>query len=213
MKLYEFGPTRSIRVRWALQELGLPFESETVNLKLGEHRHPEFLKLNAAGKLPVLVDEGQVFTESVAIVLYLAETYGSGRLLPEDAGARGQVMRWMLFAATELEQPLWRIARNAMIYAPERRVPADIANAQQDFQDMAAVLEAHLQGRGFLVGDAFSAADIVTAYTLDWAREADLLQPFPALGQYLDRMYDRPAAPLHIAEAMAKLQPQQESNG
>ena len=75
MKLYEFAPTRSIRARWTLQELGVEFEAVTVNLVLGEHRRPEFLKINPAGKLPVLVDGDTVLTESIAIVIYLAEKY------------------------------------------------------------------------------------------------------------------------------------------
>ena len=74
MKLYEFAPTRSIRVRWTLQELGVDFETITVDLLAGEHRSPAFLKINPAGKLPVLVDGDMVLTESVAIVLYLAES-------------------------------------------------------------------------------------------------------------------------------------------
>ena len=72
MKLYEFAPTRSIRVRWTRQELGVDFVAITVNLLAGEHRSPAFLKINPAGKLPVLVDGDVVLTESVVIVLYLA---------------------------------------------------------------------------------------------------------------------------------------------
>ncbi len=75
MRLFEFAPTRSIRVRWTLQELDVAFESVPVNLIAGEHRRPEFLKINPAGKLPVLVDGDLVLTESVAIVLYLADKY------------------------------------------------------------------------------------------------------------------------------------------
>src|SRR5207253_802989 len=82
MKLYEFAPTRSIRVRWTLQELGAEFESVTVNMIAGEHRRPEFLKINPAGKLPVLVDGDLVLTESVAIVLYLADKYPEKGLSP-----------------------------------------------------------------------------------------------------------------------------------
>jgi glutathione S-transferase len=82
MRLYEFGPTRSIRVRWTLQELRVDFESIHVNLLAGENRRPEFLKINPAGKIPVLVDGDLVLTESVAIVLYLAEKYSDQGLLP-----------------------------------------------------------------------------------------------------------------------------------
>src|SRR5215470_2617661 len=78
MKLYEFGPTRSIRVRWTLQELEADFESIRVNLPAGEHCRPEFLKINPAGKIPVLVDGDLVLTESVAIVLYLRKNIPTG---------------------------------------------------------------------------------------------------------------------------------------
>ena len=64
MKLYEFPPTRSIRARWTLQELGVDFQSITVDLLNGEHRSPQFLAINPAGKVPVLVDDGRVVTES-----------------------------------------------------------------------------------------------------------------------------------------------------
>src|ERR1700752_4070286 len=97
MKLYEFGPTRSIRVRWTLQELGVDFEPIRVNLLAGEHQRPEFLKINPAGKIPVLVDGDLVLTESVAIVLYLADKYSHKGLIPSDLKERAQVNRWLLF--------------------------------------------------------------------------------------------------------------------
>jgi glutathione S-transferase len=87
MKLYEFAPTRSIRVRWTLQELGVDFEAVTVNMLAGEHRSPAFLKLNPAGKLPVLEDGNLLLTESVVIVLHLAEKYPAKGLMPTDLGS------------------------------------------------------------------------------------------------------------------------------
>lgn len=75
MKLYGFPPTRSIRALWTLRELDVAFEFVNVDLLKGEQRRPEFLAINPAGKLPVLVDGDFVLTESVAIVLYLADKY------------------------------------------------------------------------------------------------------------------------------------------
>src|SRR5213080_3301256 len=147
MRLYEFAPTRSIRVRWTLQELGVDFEAVTVNLVAGEHRRPEFLKLNPAGRVPVLVDDDLVLTESVAIVLYLAEKYSDKGLIPTDLKERAQVNRWLLFAATELEQPLWRIARHTTLYPEGQRLPGDVILASQEFKAMASVLEEHMQRR------------------------------------------------------------------
>jgi len=211
MKLYEFGPTRSIRVRWTLQELGADFEPIRVNLVAGEHRRPEFLKINPAGKIPVLVDGDRVLTESVAIVLYLAEKYSHKGLLPAGLNERAQVNRWLLFAATELEQPLWRISRHTALYPEEQRLPGDVSLASGEFKDMASVLEKHMQGQQFVAGDSVSVADLVMAYTLDWGNEYKLLDSCPQLLAYMKRMYARPHAPPRIAEAFAAISSEQNS--
>ena len=205
MRLYEFAPTRSIRARWVLQELGEEFEAVTVNLVAGDHRRPQFLKINPAGRVPVLVDGDLTVTESVAIVLYLAERDAQRRFLPRDIALRSQVYRWLMFAATELEQPLWRIARHTALYPEDMRLPAELPIARQDFAEMAAVLERHMKDRQFVVGDQVTVADFVMAYTLDWANEARLLGEFPNLKAYLERMYARPNAPPRIAQALASI--------
>ena len=205
MQLYEFPPTRSIRARWTLQELGLEFESITVDLRKGEGQRPEFLKVNPAGKIPVLVDGDVVVSESVAIALYLAEKHPEGGLIPEGLVARSQLYRWLLFTATELEQPLWRIARHGFLYPPEKRSAADIALAGEDFRPMGAVVEAHLRDREFVVGERFSVGDILLACTLDWAGEENLLDELPRSRAYLERMYARPKAGPRIAPAFASL--------
>ena len=90
MKLYGLGPTRSLRALWALRELDAEFEFVPVNLLAGKHMQPEFLRLNPAHKVPVLVDGDVVVTESAAIVLYLAEKYRDKGLLPVDLAQRAQ---------------------------------------------------------------------------------------------------------------------------
>jgi glutathione S-transferase len=205
MKLFEFAPTRSIRVRWTLQELGVEFESVVIDLAAGENHSAAFLKINPAGRLPALVDGDLVLTESVAIVLYLAEKYPEKRLVPSDPAQRAQVYRWLLFTATELEQPLWRISKQTALYPENRRLAADVVLAREDFAPMAQVLEAHMDGRQFVVGESVSVADLVLAYTLDWANEAGLLADTPHLSAYMERMYRRPHAPLRIAAALASV--------
>ncbi|WP_437811004.1 glutathione S-transferase family protein [Sorangium sp. So ce1078] len=205
MKLYEFAPTRSIRVRWTLQELGVDFEAIEVNLLAGDHNRPEFRKINPAGKVPALVDGDFVVTESVAIALYLAEKYPQKRLLPTDLRQRAEVDRWLLFTVTELEQPLWRIIRHTSLYPEALRLPGDVDLAGREFKEMAAVLEGHMQGRQFVVGDGVTVADFVLAYTLDWGNEAKLLGDCPKLISYMERMYARPNAAPRIAQARASL--------
>ena len=203
MKLYGFGPTRSLRALWSLRELGVDFDFERVNLLAGDHQRPEFLRLNPAGKVPVLVDGDLVISESAAIVLYLAEKYPEKKLLPADLRMRAQVYRWVMFAMTELEQPLWRITRHTALLPEDKRLPEDVALAREDFNRMAAVFEQHMAGRSFIVGDAITAADCVTAYLMDWANEQGLLDGKPNMQAYLKRMYDRPTAAQRIADALA----------
>ena len=205
MKLYEFAPTRSIRARWMLQELGVAFDAVTVNLAAGEHRRPDFLAVNPAGKVPVLVDGDLVLTESVAIAVYLADKYPEKGFLPADLRGRAEAMRWLLFTATELEQPLWRIAKHRVIYPEDKRLPADIDLARDEFTEMAKVLDRHMVDREFVVGDSVTVADFVLGYTLDWAQMVGLLDGLPRLEGYMERMYDRPRAPMRIKDAFASI--------
>jgi glutathione S-transferase len=205
MKLYEFAPTRSIRARWTLQELGVEFEPIVVNLVAGDHRRPEFLEINPAGKVPVLVDGDLVLTESVAIVMYLAEKYRDRGFSPTDPLERAELNRWLLFTVTELEQPLWRIARHTAIYPERDRLPADVTLAGNEFRAMADIVERHMQNRKFVVGNTATVADFVLAYTLDWANEVKLLDHCPRLIAYLEEMYARPRAPMRIAAAFKSI--------
>jgi glutathione S-transferase len=110
-----------------------------------------------------------------------------------------------LFTTTELEQPLWRITRHTSVYPADKRLPADVALARVEFAAMGRVLEAHMDGHQFVVGDNVSVADFVLAYTLDWAKMLNLLDGLPRLDGYMQRMYARPRAPLRIKEIFAKI--------
>lgn len=201
MKLYGFSATRSLRALWGLRELGLDFDYVSIDLTKGEHRSPDFLKINPAGKVPVLIDGDLILPESAAIILYLAEKYPEKGLIPQNLEVRAEIYRWIMFAVTELEQPLWRITKHSFLLPEEHRSAADIALARKDFVAMAAILDRHMEGRSFLVGDRMTAADCVTAWLVDWANEYGLIGDFANLRAYLERLYARPTAPLRIAEA------------
>jgi glutathione S-transferase len=187
-----------------LRELGVPFEAISVDLSKKDHLKPEFRRLNPAAKLPVLVDGDLVLTESAAIVLYLAEK-SQGQFMPTDLRERAELYRWLLFTVTELEQPLWRIARNTNVYPEADRSARDVLIASRELKEMAAVLEAHMRGRSFVVSDRVTVCDFVLAYTLDWANEVKLLGDCPQLLAYMERMYQRPHAPERIARALARI--------
>lgn len=209
IKLYGTPPTRALRAIWLLNELDLPHEIVPIDLSAGEQLTSEFLALNPAAKLPVLVDGDTVISESAAIQLYLADKYGDrfpgGGLIPATAEDRGRMYHWLFFLMTEIEAPLWRIALHNFIYEADDQSATEPALAKRDALRMIAVLEQHMQGRDYLVGDAPTVADFNAAFTLDWAREEALLDDAPALRAFLDRMYARPKAPTTIAAAMAEL--------
>lgn len=206
MKLYGAPPTRALRVIWLLNELGLEYEMLPVDVLQGENQQQDFLALNPAGKVPVLVDGSLVLTESAAIQLYLADKNPQAGFIPEAVEDRAHMYRWIFFLVTEIEQPLWRIARHTFLYPEEKRLPQDVDLARQECVEMVAVLERHLEGREFMVGNRLSVADFNAAYTLDWANEEKLLDGAPRLREYLKSMYARPTAPPTIAEALAALE-------
>ena len=201
MKLYGTPPTRALRVIWLLNELGLEYEMLPVDVLQGENQQQDFLTLNPAGKVPVLVDGSLVVTESAAIQLYLADKNPQAGFIPEAVEDRAQMYRWIFFLVTEIEQPLWRIARHTFLY-PEENVDL----ARQECVEMVAVLERHMEEREFMVGDRLSVADFNAAYTLDWANEEKMLDGTPRLREYLKSMYARSTAPPTIAEALAALE-------
>lgn len=166
---------------------------------------PDFLALNPVGKLPVLVDGDVVLTESAAIPLYLAEKYPDKGFIPADFADRAQMYRWIFFFVTEIEQPLWRIALNTVIYPESERVPADIANATRDCRKMLQIFENHMENREFVAGGRLSVADFMAAFTLDWANDAEMLAGTPRLLTYLETMYARPTAPMTIKQGFAAL--------
>ncbi|WP_258045577.1 glutathione S-transferase family protein [Mesorhizobium sp. NBSH29] len=205
MKLYGTPPTRALRAMWLLNELEIDCEIVTVNMGEKEQASPEMLALNPTGKLPFLVDGEDVIAESCAIQLYLAEKYSDKGFMGRNLSERGQIYRWMFFLATEIEQPLWRIALHTRLYREDERLPADVPLAKRDGKAMIAVFEDHMKDREFVVGDRLTVADFNAAYTLNWARDGGILDNAPALNAYVERMYARPKAPPTIEEAWAEL--------
>jgi glutathione S-transferase len=110
MTLYHCPRTRSERVRWALEELGLEYQLEPVDLHKGEGNGPAFRAINPLGQLPALVIDGEVMLESGAIVHWLADRYGDHRLAPPlESPSRRAYEQWSFFAVTNREEPAWEI--------------------------------------------------------------------------------------------------------
>jgi len=160
--LYVAGTANGLRASVALEEAGLPYRAHKVDLAKGEQRSPEFLKLNPAGLVPVIVDDdgpgGKPLTlsQSGAILLYAADK--SGRLLPKDAARRAVALQWLLQAASDISG-----ASNAVFHvdtrAPEKSA-ANLGYFKTRLVDFFAICDRRLAGRDFLA-DELSVADLM----------------------------------------------------
>lgn len=193
MKLYGYRNGRTLRALWALEEVGAPYEYVEVDIMHGQGREPWFLEINPSGKVPVLDDGGTIITESAAICLHLAEKFAESRLLPPPGTSdRTQCYKWISFVLTELDAPLWTIAKHRFGLPKERRVPAVIDTAIWEFEVAEKLLAAGLGERPYLVGASFTVPDILAGHTLVWAKSARLEVP-NTLVSYLNSLTTRDA--------------------
>lgn len=198
--IYGYPYTRSTRATWALEEIGVEYDFVPVNLSKGEHKKPEFLKINPGGKVPALVDGDLFLAETSAIVTYICEKFPASKLVPSDIADRARYFQWAFFNMTELEAPLWTMSKHTRLLPEEHRVPAVAESCIWEFHRAAAVLAQHMEGREYAVGNQFSAADILLGGTLNWARTTKISFESVVLEAYADRLLARPA----LAKARAR---------
>ncbi len=194
LTVFGFPNSRSLRVTWMLEELGLPYDYHLVNFSKGESRSPEFLAVNPAGKVPAIRTANGILGESLAIVNYLATLVPDNMLIPrDDPWQRALYDQWTLFAVTELEQPLWTIGKNKFALPKEQRCAEIFPTAQWEFQKALHLLSEGLGQQSYILGDHFGAADILLAHTLFWGMA--FKQPIEAanLRAYMGRIGARPA--------------------
>jgi glutathione S-transferase len=194
LKIYGIGGSRAWRNLWMAEEAGAPYELVETDFHTGASRTPEFLKINPNGSVPALVDGALAMWESLAINLYIAKNYGKA-LYPRDAADEGRTWQWTLFAATELEKPLALYRMNALVGPPEKRDRAKAEEAWAQLKKPLGVLDGALKERPYLLGAAFTVADLnVSAICYNaWFSKADF-SAWPALSAWLERCLTRPAA-------------------
>ena len=159
IQLHTASTPNGWKVSIALEELGLPYEVREIDLQAGEQKRPEFLALNPNGRIPAIVDSrhGESVFESGAILIYLAERYGDGRLLAADGPARYEALAWVMFQMAGVG-PMQGQANIFHRYF-DPRIPAAISRYQNETRRLYEVLDGRLQDREFLAGD-YSIADI-----------------------------------------------------
>ena len=189
MKLYSAPRTRAVRPRWLLEELGVPYELVKLDLARQENTTPAYLAVNPLGEVPALVDGDVTLLESLAICLHLADRFPEKHLAPPVGSAeRGPYYQWMVFAEGPLDSVVMEFYRAANGHAKE-----ELAKHRTRLAAVLDVIHAGLDGREFLVGGAFTAADVVMTSILHLAHTLQLLDGQPRLLEYVRRHSQRPA--------------------
>ena len=187
VRLYYHPFSRATNVLWMLEELGLAYELEYIDVLSGAQHSSSFLALNPMGKVPVLVDGDTIVTESAAIGLYLADRYGLGRLAPRfNDPARGSYLRWSLFAPSVIEPGA---------YAKAAKWEYRAATAGWgEYETMLAAIESAIGEGPWLLDDRFTMADIIFGGTIRSLLRFEMIEPRAALVAYAARLAERPAA-------------------
>ena len=186
--LYHAAPSRSSIVLWMLEEVGQPYRLEMLDLKKGENRAAGYLAVNPMGKVPALRHGDVVITEAAAICTYLADAYPQAKLAPLPGDRlRGPYLRWLFFGPSCLEPAILDKAFPRAAEAPPS------AAGYGDFDTVIAVLADAVRGRTSLVGDRFTAADVVIGSGLRWGMMFKLLPERPEFLAYTAALAERPA--------------------
>jgi glutathione S-transferase len=159
--LFGTSASRALRALWGIEEVGIAFEH--VPLGYGaESKASDYLGINPNGRIPALVDGELTRFESMAINLYLTKRYG-GTLYPADAADEARAWQWSVWAISEIEPLQMQIVVQRLFTPEDRRNAKAIEGAQRGLQRPLRVLDAALGGRDWLLGDAFSVADLNVA--------------------------------------------------
>jgi glutathione S-transferase len=196
IKLYGFarvnkvarGNTRDLRVLWALEEIGLPYEIVGMDHPNHDLDSPAYRALNPFGQIPVIDDDGVVVSESGAILLYLARK--SGKLMPRDLAGEAQVLRWSFAALNSIELPLlsrWFVD----LMGGKETKPSEALRGWADMR--LKQLDGWLENREFVATDEFSVADILVTHVLDAGTPDEMRKPYPNVLAYRARCTERPA--------------------
>jgi glutathione S-transferase len=185
--LYHSPHTRSSGVLTLLEELGAPYDLHILNMKLNEQRQPAYLAINPMGKVPAVRHSDALITEQVAIYLYLADLFPEAGLAPSPTDPlRGPYLRWMVYYAACFEP--------ALVDRALKREPGRAAMSPYgDFDTMLNTLVAQLAKGPCLLGERFSAADVLWGGALAWTTQFKLVPERPEIARYIARVGARPA--------------------
>ena len=193
LKIYHATGTRGYRVIWLCEELNLPYEVTAVDMAPAYRESPAWRRLNPVGKVPVMIDGEFALFESGAMVQYVLDCYGDGRLQPAPkTPEHGLYLQWSWFAEATFARPLGEIVNHRRAFA-NAEVPACIEEMRGRSRLCAQALDQRVAERSYLLGDDFSAADIMMGYPLRFYQRL-MEEPFPGhVERYWNRLTERPA--------------------
>ena len=160
-RLYGISGSRALRAIWGIEEVGIDYEHVPVTYG-ADSKSPDYLAVNPNGRIPALVDGDLVLFESMAINLYLARKYG-GALYPANPADEARAFQWSVWAISEIEPLQMQIVVQKLFTPEDKRNPKVVEGATKALQRPLKVLDAALEGRDWLVGNAFSVADLNVA--------------------------------------------------
>ena len=187
--------SRSMRVVWFCEEIGLDYRLQSVEMFSAEMKRPEYLAVNPLGKVPAIEDDGFVLWETSAILQYLDARYGDGQLIPpRDTQAGALALQWLEYGENPLTVIMGEIVAHGGALPEERRVPALVERGREIAAELVNVVETSLGQQQWILGDAFSAADIMLVFGLMIADHLGYItDATPRVRAYLDRAMARPA--------------------
>lgn len=195
------GLVRDLRVRWALEEAGRPYQERL--LTLGDGDKPEYRAKQPWGQVPVIEEDGLVLFETGAIVLRIAE--GCPALCPPDDAGRAKMIQWLFAALNSVEPHIQNVVSIDVFHADEDWAKARRAGAVEFCRMKLASLARRLAGREWLE-DRFTAGDLIMSTVLLNLRHTDIVTADPVLGPYLARCLARPAYTKALADQMANFE-------
>ncbi len=191
--LYGSPRTSAGRCIWALEETGLKYNIQAIDMKNKEHKSPEFLKINPNGKVPALIDGEVKLFESMAINFYIANAYKK-ELLGDSLGENALVHQWSFWATSELQMVLIEIFMQKVFVPEDKRDLVMIENQMKKLPNLFHILNSALAGKAYLVGNQFTLADLNTASVVTIAPLIGFdLIPFSNVNQWLSMITRRPA--------------------
>lgn len=205
--LYFAPRTRSGRVRWMLEELGVAYDLKLVDIERGENDRVEYRRIHPLGEVPALVDDDLTVLDPSAICMYLADRFPDRKMAPPPGSAdRARYYQWMALASSAVE-PVIQTIFDATVTSPDPdRSPAILGAATRRWREVGKALDTAMAGKAYFVGERMTAVDVILGSILLWAGQMDLLEDLPDLKSYAHYLSSRGAYKKAAAGARPRFQ-------